>query len=203
MITQAESKALEDQRDEIRLNQVIRQRVGIHTATDAAILAGLVEQGKLVRRLVRKTQDGTIGKESGTMPEEEDTSINVGDMIIHNYQSPDTKPEEERAVRPAPQPSEPVNRPSTSGGDNTSRPQTPPANQTDDSSLWKKVLPWVLAGALGAGSTGLGVWMTSGNEEPSPKEETGQTDQPESGPDINTEYDLGFTDPKKPTEWDR
>jgi len=165
-----------------RIAQVIRQRAGVHTATDAATLVGLVEQGKLVRRLVRKTQDGTVGKESGPMPEDEDgTNINVGDTIInYGQQGPEGEPIPEG--------------PPTSGGDNTQAPQTP---ATPGASLVSKVLPWIIAGTLGASGTGLGVWLTS---KPSPKEDPEPpVVQPE---DTDTKFDLGFTEPKVPTEWD-
>ena len=51
---------------------------GIHMAGNVLNMLKLDKQAALVRRLVRKTQDGTVGKVDD-MPDEEDTEVRIGD----------------------------------------------------------------------------------------------------------------------------
>lgn len=52
---------------------------GMHIAGNVLSMLKLDKQASLVRRLVRKTQDGTVGQKDDNMPEEDDTQVRVGD----------------------------------------------------------------------------------------------------------------------------
>ena len=49
------------------------------------VVDGLDRRGRIVERLVKKTQDGTIGQPGPDEPQEADMGIRVGDDTIHNH----------------------------------------------------------------------------------------------------------------------
>ncbi len=53
-------------------------------------MASIMGQNQLVRRLVKKNQDGTLGKTKAGRDDDEmgDTQINVGDSTHHHYETP-------------------------------------------------------------------------------------------------------------------
>jgi hypothetical protein len=68
---------------------------GIKLGHQAAALDGIAKQGRLVRRLVRKTQDGTLGQatsEPEDLPEDDDMGVRVGDEINYHLHQPQSAP---------------------------------------------------------------------------------------------------------------
>jgi hypothetical protein len=80
-----------DPRVEARVGQHIRQRLGIRALHEVSTVGKLIEQANLVQRLVRKTQDGTLGKETSESEGEDVGSYNVGDQY-HIHQPPPQPP---------------------------------------------------------------------------------------------------------------
>lgn len=81
--------------DNARIPQAVRQRVGIGSLTDLFSVLRMEKQNALNRRLVRKTQDGTLGNPGPDNEGDEDdmgTVANVGDQYIYNYQQPGNAP---------------------------------------------------------------------------------------------------------------
>ena len=68
-------------RDKMRVAQGIRQRIGIGTLSDLLTVHRQKKQAELNQRLVRKTQDGTIGKLT-TEDDDVGDTINVGDTFV-------------------------------------------------------------------------------------------------------------------------
>jgi hypothetical protein len=55
-------------------------------AYDGMVLDGINRRGRLVERLVKKTQDGTIGQPGPDKPQEADMGVRVGsDDVTHNH----------------------------------------------------------------------------------------------------------------------
>ena len=69
------------------LMQLGEQFGQLHLAHDAAGLDNLQRKQRVVERLVRKTQDGTLGQVDPTSDEspEEDMGVSVGNRTVHNY----------------------------------------------------------------------------------------------------------------------
>jgi hypothetical protein len=80
--------------------RLMRQWYQTKLAGEAGTLNGMLLQGNLVRRLVRKTQNGTIGQQT-TEPEdkaEDDMGVRVGDEI--NYHLHQQQPAAAAAATP-------------------------------------------------------------------------------------------------------
>ncbi len=89
-------------RDDLRLGQSVRQRVGIGTLADLLSVHRIKKQGELNQRLVRKLQDGTVGEpEAGENAEGDDMgdTINVGDTFMVGREAP-TKPPKRTGISP-------------------------------------------------------------------------------------------------------
>lgn len=71
-----------------RIEQTIRDRARVDTLADTLSVMRMDAQNRLVRRLVRKTQDGTVGSATEEPEDtgEEDMNVNVGDTYITNTQ---------------------------------------------------------------------------------------------------------------------
>lgn len=148
--------------------ETIRKRSRVGTLADLFSVLRMDKQNALVRRLVRKQQDGTIGQPEGNaMPDEEDDTpdINLGE--IYNYINAPEGPKD-----------------TTPGGVNT---QPPQANGT----LAKAILPIALSTLIGGGLGGLGVGLISGAFSRTPTAAPAPV-IPSPGPDRDTQFDLRF-----------
>ena len=128
--------------------KMLERAVGIRQAERCLDMSRLEREARLVRRLVRKTQDGTLNKETDEPEDtEEDDRVHIGDITIigdsnlvseeAQRQTPinaDVTPKEP-SPQPQPQPSQPR-----------------PTERTPKASFARRMLPYALAAAIGTGA---------------------------------------------------
>ena len=86
-----------------------KRQEGILIADQAAAIERINREGSLVQRLVKKTQDGTLGKASSEPMDtglEEEMAVTVGDTINHHHYP---TPEPVAVAAPAPTPAPTTN----------------------------------------------------------------------------------------------
>lgn len=138
-------------RQETGAAQKIRRQGQIHNLAEVMDVVRLERQNALNRRLVRKTQDGTVGQAGDDMLEE-DMNVNVGDQIYYGVPGPNQAPPDQTGESP-----------SGTGGVNTHRPESTSRRSSS-------ILPLVATALLGTGLGGLGTGLATYylNREPTP-----------------------------------
>lgn len=79
----------------------MKTSVGIRQLEKAVDIDRLYRQSRYVQRLVRKTQDGTIGTAEDNEMSEDDASFNVGDQVHNHYHGPPQQSSALKKLAPA------------------------------------------------------------------------------------------------------
>ena len=120
-------------------HKINKQLLGVHTLASTFDVLRLDKQAALVRRLVQKQQDGTIGQPSeGDMPEEDDTHVVIGDTYNTFHEA--AQAAANQATAPPTPPTSTPNTPTPSAGLSPTK-----------AALWA-ALALTAGGGLGAGS---------------------------------------------------
>ncbi|MFH1184690.1 MAG: hypothetical protein V1755_06580 [Chloroflexota bacterium] len=122
---------LGDWRGELKQNWA-----NVRLAHEAMMLDKLQHDGRLIRRLARKTQDGTLGQATAEPEDAEgdEMGVSIGNTIYYGQPNPVPTTSPPPPVTPAP------------------APVTEPAGPSAATPLWKKAL--ATAALVGAGATG-------------------------------------------------
>jgi hypothetical protein len=109
ILEKASQEATEDLLKAAELKEELREKVydraDLRNANEAVALQDMMNNRRLISRLVRKHQDGTLGKptpevDAAVDAAEADMGIRIGDEVHNHYPSPPPQPKPEPEPKP-------------------------------------------------------------------------------------------------------